>query len=337
MVRIARTAWAHYCCCVGETTEEAKMNESAASCALSPFLTAVRIALVVLYYVATSFAQTGAQTLAYQFSHAASMDPTLSPDGKEMVYIMVIAGKEQLMRRALDGSYVRQLTTDPTDHEDPAWSPDGKHIAFVLIEGNREQIQIMNPDGSGVEPLTPPDVKTIHPGWSPDSRLVAYCMDDDRAPPKKNASDIFSIEVATRKITRLISGGVNTYPVWSPDGKRIAFRRMLGETNSEVFVANADGSDAQNLTNDPAFDGWPAWSPDGKKIAFASNRGNQNYQIYTMNPDGSGIQLVARTEGRGTAPKWSPDGKTIYFTICKKVGFGTDCQIYAAKLDAFLT
>jgi TolB protein len=263
------------------------------------------------------------------------MDPTLSPDGKEMIYIMVIAGREQLMRRAVDGSYVKQLTTDAADHEDPAWSPDGKHVAFVLIKGGREQIQIMNPDGSGVEPLTPPEVKTIHPDWSSDSRSIAYCTDDDLAPPKKNAAEIDSIELATRKITRLISGGVNTYPVWSPDGKRIAFRRMLGETNSEVFVANADGSDARNLTNDPAFDGWPAWSPDGKKIAFASNRGNQNYQIYIMNPDGSGIQLVARTEGRGTAPKWSPDGKTIYFTICRKVDFGTDCQIYAAKLDAF--
>jgi TolB protein len=110
---------------------------------------------------------------------------------------------------------------------------------------------------------------------------------------------------------------------------------MLGETNSEVFLANADGSDAHNITNDPAFDGWPAWSPDGKKIAFASNRGNQNYQIYTMNPDGSDVRLVAATEGRGTAPKWSPDAKTIYFTICRKADSGVDCHIYAAKLDAY--
>jgi len=291
---------------------------------------------LLLIFASYAFAQNAAQTLAYQFSHAASMDPTFSPDGKEMIYIMVIAGKEQLMRRAVDGSYVRQLTTDAANHEDPAWSPDGKHVAFVLIKGDREQIHLMDPDGSGVERLTPLDVKTIHPSWSPDSRSIAYCTDDDLAPPKKNPSEIYSIDLATRKIAPLISGGVNTYPVWSPDGKKIAFRRMLGETNSEIFIANADGSDDRNITNNPAFDGWPAWSPAGTKIAFASNRGNQNYQIYTMNPDGSGVQLVAGTEGRGTAPKWSPDGKTIYFTICKKVDFGADCQIYAAKIDAFL-
>jgi TolB protein len=280
-------------------------------------------------------AQNRAQTLAYQFSHAASMDPTFSPDGKEMIYIMVIAGKEQLMRRAVDGSYVRQLTTDAANHEDPAWSPDGKHVAFVLERDGREQIHLINPDGSGLEPLTPGDMKTIHPSWSRDSRSVAYCSDDDLAPPKKNPSEIYSIDLKSRRITKLVSGGVNTFPVWSPDGKQLAFRRMLGETNSEVFVANADGSNAHNITNNPAFDGWPAWSPDGTRIAFASNRGNQNYQIYTMNPDGSDVRFVAGTEGRGTAPKWSPDGKAIFYTICKKVDFGTDCQIYAAKLDAY--
>lgn len=263
------------------------------------------------------------------------MDPTLSPDGKEMIYIMVIAGREQLMRRAVDGSYARQLTSDDANHEDPAWSPDGSRVAFVLIKNGLEQIHLMHPDGTGVEPLTPAAVKTIHPSWSSDSRRVAYCTDDDLAPPRKNPSEIYSMDVATHSITKLLSDGVNTYPVWSPDGKMMAFRRMLGETNSEVFVSDADGSNARNITNNPAFDGWPAWSPDGSMIAFASNRGNQNYQIYTMRPDGSDVRLVAATEGRGTAPKWSPDGKTIYFTICGKSAFSADCQIYAAKLDAY--
>src|SRR5947209_1009045 len=137
-------------------------------------------------------------------------------------------------------------------------------------------------------------------------------------PPKKNVSDIYLIDVASHKNEKLIGGGVNTYPVFSPDGTKLAFRRMLGEMNSEVFVADSDGSDQRNLTNNPAFDGWPAWSPDGKQIVFASNRGNSNYQIYVMNADGSNVRRVAPTEGRATAPQWSKDGKTIYFTNCQK-------------------
>jgi TolB protein len=54
-----------------------------------------------------------------------------------------------------------------------------------------------------------------------------------------------------------------------------------------------------------------------------------------MNPDGSALQKVAATEGRATAPKWSKDGRTIYFTNCFKVDFAFDCQVYAARFDAY--
>jgi TolB protein len=270
--------------------------------------------------------------IASQFTHSENSDPTFSPDGKQLVYISVIAGREQFIRMKMNGSNPVQITTEDADHEDPAWSPDGSKIAFVLIRSGLEQIHIMNPDGSGVEALTPGDHKTIHPAWTPDSRNVLYCTDDDLHPPAKNDAEIYSISLDGRKITKLIAGGVNTYPAVSPDGKRIAFRRMLGTTNSEVFLANSDGSAAVNLTNDPAFDGWPAWSPTGGKIAFASNRAG-NHEIYIMNPDGTGVRKIADTKGRATAPKWSKDGGTIYFPNCWKVDSAFDCQIYAVKLD----
>jgi TolB protein len=280
------------------------------------------------FYVAAQNPPIGSAT---QFTHSINADPSFSPDGKELVYISVVAGKEQLFRMGIDGKSMKQLTHDDADHEDPAWSPDGQHIAFVLMHDGLEQIHLMNSDGSGVEPLTPRDRKTIHPNWSPDGRSLAYCTDDDLKPPKKNDAEIYSIDLRTRKITQLIAGGVNTYPSWSPDGKQLAFRRMLGEKNSEVFIANSDGTNVRNLTNHPAFDGWPAWSPDGTKLAFASNR-DHDYEIYIMNPDGSAVQKVAKTEGRATAPHWSKDGKSIYFPNCKKVDSGYDCQIYFVQL-----
>jgi len=271
---------------------------------------------------------------ATQFTHSINDSPTFSPDGRELVLITVVAGKEQLFRMGIDRSNPIQLTHDDADHEDPAWSPDGRHVVYVSMKNGAEQIFMMNADGSGAEPLTPSDSKTIHPNWAPDSRSVAYCTDDDLKPPAKNASEIYSIDLESRKITKLISGGVNTYPAWSPDGTKMAFRRMLGERNSEVFLANKDGSGERNLSNNPAFDGWPAWSPDGAKIAFASNRdGGKNYEIYIMNPDGSAVQKVASTEGRATGPQWARDGKSIYFPICRKNDTGFDCQIYSAKVE----
>jgi TolB protein len=279
--------------------------------------------------LSTAAAQQAVPEVARQITHAVFDSPSLSPDGRQMVYIYVVAGREQLFIRSLDGKIDKQLTADSVDHEDPAWSPNGAQIAFVSLTKTTEQIAVIPAEGGATELLTPATERCIHPAWLPDGQHIGYCTDDDLAPPKKNDSDIKIFDLVTRTSRVLITGGVNTYPVWSPNGRFIAFRRMLGGTNSEVFVADSDGTNARNLTNSPAFDGWPAWSPDGRRLAFASNR-DGDYQIHVMDADGSHVRLVVRTTGRATAPKWSPDGRTLYFPICRRVDGGFDCNIYAA-------
>jgi TolB protein len=272
-------------------------------------------------------------SIPIQLTHAQNFDPSPSPDGKKLVFISVISGKEQLFTMDADGKNIAQLTRDDADHEDPAWSPDGKKIAFVFITKERTSIAAMNADGSNVDLLTPKEHNTIHPNWSADSKQVIYCTNDDLVPPKKNEAQINVVDLATKKIVPLITGGINTYGSWSPDMKQIAFRKIIGDGNSEVFVANADGSNPRNVTNNPFFDGWPAWSPDGRKIAFASNRRGHGYQIFVMDADGGNVRLITNTEGRGTAPRWSPDGKMIYFTNCVEKDYGADCEIFMAQSD----
>jgi len=266
-------------------------------------------------------------SIPIQITHAQNFDPSPSQDGKKLVFISMLSGKEQLFTMDADGKNIVQITRDDADNEDPAWSPDGKKIGFVLINKERTSIAVMNADGSNVDVLTPKEHNTIHPNWSADSRQVIYCTNDDLAPPKKNEAQINVVDLATKKITPLITGGINTYGSWSPDMKQIAFRKIIGEGNSEVFVANADGSNLRNLSNNSFFDGWPAWTPDGRRIAFASNRRGHGYQIFVMDADGANVRLIANTEGRATAPRWSPDGKTIYFTNCVEKDYGTDCEI----------
>jgi len=264
-----------------------------------------------------------------QLSHAVFDDPAPSPDGKRLAFTMAIAGHTQLFVGAPDLSQAVQLTSDPWDHDSPAWSPDGALLAYVSGRSGRSTVHVVRPDGAGDEPITPES--SIHPTWSLDGKSILYCSDDDLRPPAKNPSEIYSVEVATRRVRKMISGGTNTYPSWSPDGKKIVFRRMLGEKDSEVFVADPDGSHAVNLTRNPAWDGWPAWSPDGKRIAFASNRADAAvWHIYVMDADGSHVMRVADTDGRATVPRWSPDGGQIYFTVCKGPRGAADCQIHRA-------
>jgi len=107
-------------------------------------------------------------------------------------------------------------------------------------------------------------------------------------------------------------------PVWSPDGRRIAFLSRRDGING-LYVVNADGSGQRRLSRDarittlryPVAGGraTPAWSPDGRKIAFESERDTDN-GLHVMNADGSGQRMLTRN---GRAPAWSPDGRRIAF------------------------
>jgi Tol biopolymer transport system component len=103
-------------------------------------------------------------------------------------------------------------------------------------------------------------------------------------------------------------------PVWSPDGRRIAFAApgVGEEKNADIFVVNADGSGLINLTEDSDEDFQPAWSPDGQHIAFVASGGI----IYAIDVSGKEITTIFSSSTIGAAgPTWSPDGSQIAFVV----------------------
>ena len=94
--------------------------------------------------------------------------------------------------------------------------------------------------------------------------------------------------------------GRDIWPVWSPDGQRIAFISKRDE-NWNIYVVNADGSSLEaRLTNDPQDDYFGSWSPDGQRIVFTRGSGEEA-GIYVMNADGSGVTSL----GAGQHADWS--------------------------------
>lgn len=112
--------------------------------------------------------------------------------------------------------------------------------------------------------------------------------------------------------------GLDYHPVWSPDGRRIAYlsQNDTGFTFS-IKVMNADGTNQTAVTNvNYGFCVWPwqdewsvSWAPDGRKLAF-----QENADIFTVNVDGSNRVNVTNHWAMDAEPSWSADGSKIVFT-----------------------
>lgn len=80
----------------------------------------------------------------------------------------------------------------------------------------------------------------------------------------------------------------------------------------EIWVANADGSEARQLTASPGIDRSPSWSPDGTRIAFASDRSGPA-EIFVMNADGGDQRRVTSNTARDRTNAWTADGRQIVY------------------------
>ena len=135
------------------------------------------------------------------------------------------------------------------------------------------------------------------------------------------------------------------YPVWSPDGTRIAFiansRERLSQTDRwRLFTMSPDGSNVFQVSDKRAALYPPAWSPDGRRIAFAVEEPSAPYErvVYTVRPDGSEtgvsrVNRVFRAEGKPAfLPSWSPDSEELAFaSVDGSPADGWTVTIYAVN------
>jgi TolB protein len=225
---------------------------------------------------------------------------------------------------------ILQLTNLPFPARCPSWSPDMKKIAFAGEPQGHSETFVMDADGSHISQLTHTGGDDSHPHWSADGSRIMFNSSRTTPNPKadwnKQWHELFSMKPDgsdVRQHTHCKT--VCTYGSFSPDMKKITYRKVTetpgvewdltsSKRNSEVFVADADGSNVINLSQNAAFDGWPMWSPDGKTIAFSSNRsGPANVgQIYLINPDGSELRQLTTGSRSFAQPSWSADGRRIF-------------------------
>ena len=99
------------------------------------------------------------------------------------------------------------------------------------------------------------------------------------------------------------SGNYNTSPSWSPKGDRIAYASRIGR-RFQVFVIDAKGGDAKQVTSSPGDNEDPSWSPDGRYLAFSSTRDGLG-AIYMSDASGAHQKRLTPPGGDDSNPSWS--------------------------------
>lgn len=226
-----------------------------------------------------------------EFFLSDASQPAFSPDGAKITYHSWKLDNRGLITMNLDGSNPKRVAAFFEDQL-PTWSADGSEIILLSRrEGDRKSRLVRvgstqeNSNGvnfaEGEYPTIGSNGNLVFRGWG------ATALGLRLAPPPY---DTFQ---------PLTDHQSDTAPALSPDGQKIAFMSQRDE-NWEIYIVNADGSNLQRLTENPAQDGLPAWSPDGQAIAFVSDRDGA-WAVWAVTPTGQDAQPLFAMEG-------SPDG-----------------------------
>jgi eukaryotic-like serine/threonine-protein kinase len=209
----------------------------------------------------------------------AELQPTLSPDGRMLVYASALSGNLDLYLLRVGGDRAIPLTTDPADDSRAAFSPDGERIAF-RSERDGGGLFVMGATGESVRRVTDAG---FDPSWSPDGRRLAYATEWVADPVSRDGnSELWIVEVDTGRKTRRFAGDA-VQPVWSRRGGRIAFWANT-QGQRDLWTIAAEGGEPVAVTRDAATDWSPEWSPDGRWLYFSSDRGG-SYNLWRIEID----------------------------------------------------
>ncbi len=243
--------------------------------------------------------------IIYASTHEGGDDCPPVPDRAKYgnKYIWPLYNTYDIFMADLNGKIVKQLTNSKGYDAEATISPDGKKMVYTSTKDGDLELYIMDLK-SGKEKRITNMVGYDGGAWfSRDGKKLIW-----RASRPRTTEEI-------------------------KEYKDLLAEDLVAPTNMEVWIANADGSNARQVTSLGQANWAPIYMPDSKRILFASNHEYKRgfpFNMYTMNEDGSGLTKISRDAGFDAFPMFSYDGKKIVFCSNRNNGGTRDTNIFIA-------
>lgn len=240
-----------------------------------------------------------------------------SPDGKTIVFVSNISGRNNLWTVPATGGWPTQLTVSDQRQTAPTWSPDSKWVAYISDYDGDEQWDVFivsTKTGQVVNLTHTREISEEDPRWSPDGRYLAYTV----KPKTSSAYEIDVFDMVLRNVKHITSGTpadkVNEGQIWSPDGKSIVYTQSQAKgADSNIFIADVRTGESTLLT---PHDGEQLYraddiSPDGKRLLITSNAVNGYHNVGLLDIASKKITWLTKDKWESNGGNFSPDGKSV--------------------------
>lgn len=226
-----------------------------------------------------------------------------APPDMSMGYVWPLNDTYDVFVANADGSDIRQLT-DVTGYDAEAtFSPTGDRIVFTSARDGDLELYSMAPDGSDLVRLTDRVGYDGGAFYSPDGSKIIWRA---HYPEEGEAKDDY---------LRLLAQG------------------LIRPGELEIWVMNADGSDARQVTDIGGANFGPYWHPSGEKVLFSTNHQDpdgREFELFMVNLDGTGLEQITFSGGFDGFPVFSPDGTQFVFGSNRNNGGTNDTNVFIA-------
>ncbi len=242
------------------------------------------------------------KTIVYASTHEGGDACPARPD-RSKGYVWAVYPTFDIFLATDAGEILKKLTTAPGYDAEATVNWKTKEIIYTSLESGDLDLWTMNEDGSHKKRITTSEGYDGGAVLSRDGKQIVWRAHHPDTPEK------------------------------AAKAKELLKENLTAPMKMELFVANADGTGAKQITNFGCASFAPTFSPDGEKILFSSNKhkcDSSDFELYLINVDGTGLEQVTDYGVFTSFPEFSPDGSKLVFASSYKSTSRYEFNIFTA-------